>query len=224
MNKKILKIICVILIFIFLKLLFNIIFNNFIIKNYNKGKYLENQSSILVNINYFQKYIAYYNYGNILYKNGKYEKAIDEYKKALQKNIPQNKECKIRINYALAICKTVNVDESEKESIENAIKTYESAIDILVENGCASKDNEGHSEIAENLKKDIETEIDRLKNLLKDLKKVTKKDENNKKENNSENIEEEIQNIKEEAIKQQRKKEEMYKKYDKTFKRKSKNW
>ena len=212
MNKKILKIICVILIFIFLKLLFNIIFNNFIIKNYNKGKYLENQSSILVNINYFQKYIAYYNYGNILYKNGKYEKAIDEYKKALQKNIPQNKECKIRINYALAICKTVNVDESEKESIENAIKTYESAIDILVENGCASKDNKGHSEIAENLKKDIETEIDRLKNLLKDLKKVTKKDENNKKENNSENIEEEIQNIKEEAIKQQRKKEEMYKK------------
>ena len=188
MNKKILKIICVILIFIFLKLLFNIIFNNFIIKNYNKGKYLENQSSILVNINYFQKYIAYYNYGNILYKNGKYEKAIDEYKKALQKNIPQNKECKIRINYALAICKTVNVDESEKESIENAIKTYESAIDILVENGCASKDNKGHSEIAENLKKDIETEIDRLKNLLKDLKKVTKKDENNKKENNSENI------------------------------------
>ena len=77
-----------------------------------------------------QKYIANYNYGNVLYNKGEYEEAIKEYEEALNSIIPENKECKIRINYALAICKTIQVDEKDSNSIKNAIETNEKAIDI----------------------------------------------------------------------------------------------
>ena len=139
MKRKVLIVIYIILILVTLKLLYNVIIDSILINNYNKGKYSNSQAKALTFFNFPERYIANYNYGNILYQNGEYEKAIEEYKKSLKGFIPKNKECNIRINYALAICKTVSVNEKDQSSINNAIQKYESAIEILTQKGCANK-------------------------------------------------------------------------------------
>lgn len=229
MKKKVLIVIYIILILITLKLLYSILINSILINNYNKGKYSDSQAKLLTFLNFPEGYIANYNYGNILYQNGEYEKAIEEYKKSLKGFIPKNKECNIRINYALAICKTVSVDEKDKNSINNAIEKYESAIDVLTENGCANKnDSNGHSQKAEQLKKDIQKEIDRLKKIQNSNS--NKKDENeeekeNKSQENTEQIEDKIQDIKENATQEQRELENKYKNYQNfNYNRVQKNW
>ena len=160
MKRKILIAINIIIILISLKLLYNIAMNTILINKYNNGEYSTSIGQAMTKLNFPQSYIANYNYGNILYQNGEYEEAIEEYKKALDVNIPEKKECKVRINYALAICKTVELDEESQDSILNAIKTYESAIGVLTEKGCANnEDTMGHSADAEQLRKDIQKEI-----------------------------------------------------------------
>ena len=217
MKRKVLVAIYIILILITLKLLYNISINSILINNYNKGKYSENQAKALTIINFPERYIANYNYGNILYQNEEYEKAIEMYKKALKGYIPKNKECNIRINYALAICKTVLVNEKDQNSINEAIKKYESAIEILTQKGCANKnDDNGHNQKAEQLKKDIQNEIKRLKKLQEDSENNDEEEEEEKEEQSKENtntVEEKIQNIKENATQEQRDIENKYKNY-----------
>ena len=214
MKKKIIKFLYVILIIIAFKVLINIIINYNLIQKYNNEDYSETNSKILKIANFIEPYIANYNYGNILYQNGEYEKAIEEYKKALNGYVPQQKECKIRINYALAICKLVNVNEKNDDSIKEAIKKYESAIEILTEKGCANKnDNNGHSDDAETLKKDIQDEINRLTNLKNN--KSDDSEGNDKKEGDEKEktTEEKIKEIKEQATKEQREKESKMKNF-----------
>lgn len=230
MKRKLIIVINVILILIALKFVYNIVINNILITKYNDNEYNEDYGKALTFINFLQRYVANYNYGNILYKNAKYEEAIEEYKKALNEIVPKEKECSIRINYALAICKTVQVDEEDSESIKNAINTYESAIDILTENGCANKnDDNGHSKKAEQLKKDIQKEIERLKNLKKLNKDDEENDEDEEKEDNNEQevetIENKIQDIKENAIQDQRELESQYKNYGNfDYNKTERNW
>ena len=218
-----------VLIIIIVKILSNYMINSSLIINYNNGKYLEKQAKVLKVLNFFEAYIADYNYGNILYQNGKYEDAIIQYENALKKHIPKRKECNIRINYALSICRTAQVDENNEESIRSAIKNYEKAIDVLTEVGCANKDDSnGHSEKAETLKNDIQKEIDRLKKLLKEDNNNENEKENNENEEKNEEyekqIEEKIQNIKEEAIKDQRELETTLNNYNKQYVINEKNW
>lgn len=223
MKRKILIAIYIILILITIKLFSNSIINRFLINKYNNGQYSEKQAKSLTYLNYIQSYVAYYNYGNILYQNGEYENAIEEYKKALSSNIPKDKECNIRINYTLAICKTVQINEKEQDSIKNAIKTYETAIDILTEKSC-----DLHNQKAQQLKKDIQKEINRLKKLLEnkdDNNSNDNKDEkDNKTKNDTETIETKIQDIKVDATKEQRELENQYKYYTKNFNGNKKNW
>ena len=205
MKKKIIITIFIISIVIILKLIYNLIINNIIIMQYNNGKYLENEAKTLTYVNLQQRYISHYNLGNIHYQNAEYEDAILEYQKALKNIIPEHKECKIRINYALAICKTVQLDETSQDSINSAIEKYKEAINILTEKGCAGED--GHNQDAEQLRYDIQSEINRLENLRKNG--TTSKEENNEQKQtdsqNAESIEEKIKDIKEEAAKEQRK-------------------
>ena len=228
MKRKVLIVIYIILIFITLKLLCNFFINSILINNYNIGKYSDSQAKALTFLNFSESYIANYNYGNILYQNGEYEKAIEEYEKSLNGFIPRNRECNIRINYALAICKNVSVNEKDQTSINNAIEQYEFAIEILTQKGCAGKnDNKGHNQKAEQLKSDIQKEIDRLKK----LQETNNEDDNNKEENedtneeNIDNVEEKIQNIKENATQEQRELENEYKNYGNfDYNRVQKNW
>ena len=227
MKRKILIAIYIILILLTIKLFYNIVANSVLINKYNNGQYSESQAKLLTYINFPQGYVANYNYGNILYKNEEYDKAIEKYEKALKGIVPKDKECDIRINYALSICQTVQVNEQDQKSIEEAIKTYESAIDILTEKGCANKeDNNGHNKKAEKLKKDIQEEINRLKKLQNNPKNNNEnnKEEASEKTEETETIETKIQNIKENATKEQREGENMYKNFNKGLTKKGKNW
>lgn len=228
MKRKIVIVIYIILILISFKLLYNIGTNSRLINKYNNGEYTDNLARNLTYFNFLQRYVANYNYGNILYQKGEYESAIEEYKKALKGIVPKYKECNIRINYALAICRTVNVNEKNQDSIKNAIKTYETAIEVLTEDGCANKtNNKGHSQKAEQLKKDIQKEIDRLKKLEKIENDSNEEKEENKKDKTKEDvetIESKIQNIKEEATKDQRETESKFTNYNKDINTRTKNW
>lgn len=202
-----------------IKLIFSITTNRIIVKKYNNGEYPENTAKILTYVNFIEPYIANYNYGNIFYKEGKYEQAIEKYEKALENYVPKSKECKIRINYALAICRNIELDENNQQSIINAIKQYEEAINILTEAGCANKnDNNGHSKDAEDLKQDIQKEIDRLKKLLNDEENYEPEENNNERNNEKKDkIEEKIQELRDNATKEQRNIENMYKNYNSDF-------
>lgn len=236
MKRKILTVIYIILILLIIKMLYNSIINSVLINNYKEKQYSESQAKALTYINFIQSYVAPYNYGNILYQKGEYEVAIKEYEKALNTLIPKEKECMVRINYALAICKTVQVREKDEESIKQAIEKYNSAIDILTEKGCANKNNiKGHSQEAEQLRKDIQKEIDRLSSLQKnqenkeDDDKDEKDNKKEKKEKESEDktkkMEKEIQDIKAQATKEQRDVESVFRKYNpRDINMNGKNW
>lgn len=228
MKRKVLIVIYIILILTILKLLYNTVSNTILINKYDNGEYAVSQAKTLTYLNFPQSYIANYNYGNILYQNGEYESAIEEYEKALNSYIPKYKECNVRINYALAMCQTVKVNEIDQESIKDAINTYESAINILTEDGCANKnDNNGHNQKAQQLKRDIQKEIDRLKKLEKyeeDSEENNEDEKNDKPKDEAETIETKIQNIKEEATKEQREIESQFKHHDYDYNSRGKNW
>lgn len=217
MKKKIMIILYIFLTLFFIKILFNMFLNVILLQVYDAPTFAKMVANPLKTMNFIEPYIANYNYGNVLYNNGYYDDAIEEYKNALKGYVPQHKECSIRINYALAICKTVELDETKQLSIINAIATYETAIDVLTENGCANKDDKnGHSEEAETLKKDIQDEIERLKKLLQNIFNSNyNQEKENETQNNAETIEEKIQSIKEDAIKKQRTIEKEYTNWNK---------
>ena len=225
MKRKVIIAVYIILLVFALKLIYNQLINTILINDYKKNKYDEYYAKALIYVNFPQKYIANYNYGNILYKKEKYEDAIQKYEQALKGIVPKEKECNIRINYALAICKTVQVDENDSESIKNAIQKYEKAIDVLTENGCANKDNDnGHNQKAERLKKDIQDEIERLKKLEKPS---SENKEKNKEmdEKDTETIENKMQDIKENALQEQKEVEDRYKNFGKyDYETVEKNW
>lgn len=221
MKTKILIATYVVLICLMIYLLFISIENKIIINKYKNEEYLETEAKLLTHVTFQKSYTANYNYGNILYQNGEYEKAIEEYEKALKTLVPSKKECKIRINCSLAMCKTVQVDESSQESITEAIETYQNAIKILTQKDCNN-----HNQDAKKLKKDIEKEIERLKKLQKNTNNKTEKEEKeeNEQQQEEEEISEKIQDIKQEAINEQREKESTYKNFNKTYRKNGKNW
>lgn len=236
MKKKILIILYIILILATLKLLYNKITNNILISKYENGEYSEKYAKDLTFLDFSQTYVADYNYGNVLYNNGYYERAIEQYQKALDGFVPRYKECNIRINYALAICKTVKIDEDDPDSVEKAIQKYQTAIDVLTEEECAHKnDSNGHNKKAQKLKEDIEKEIEKLKNSQQNEQQNNNNDDNeNDDQDNQEgtkNPEEEqisnkIQDIKQSATQRQREIETYFKNYGSNYdySKIQKNW
>ena len=116
---------------------------------------------------YLQLYIFHYNRGNEFYELGQHEKAAAEYEKSLKLYVPKGRECDIRVNYALSMCAGLNLNDitalTEDEKTE-IINTLETAIDILVEEECAHRnDNNGHDDEAQKLKNELQEIIDMLK-------------------------------------------------------------
>lgn len=171
-----------------------------------------------------QAYVKSYNTGNDLYNAGNYEEAILEYKKALNNFVMHDKQCQIRINYALSICNLVEINEKDQDSIKSAIEKYEEAINILTKEACDT-----HNEDALQLKLDIEAEIERLKNLQESQETSSEEkneEEEEKQEKNKQvkDIKEKIQDLKQEAIKEQRNTEAQFKNYDYNYNPTGKNW
>lgn len=161
MKKKILIAIYILIFLICGKLAFNYIYNEVVIYHYHQGDNTITVNPLLI-FNWSEPYIAYYNQGNIYYKNDGFVDAITSYEKALEMNPPQEKECSIRINLALAMLGTMPEDYYNPENVDVSLKILKEARDILLEKKCATEDGKGHSVTAEQLKVEIEALIKQL--------------------------------------------------------------
>jgi len=207
--KKIIKIFYIILLVILLKLIISFVVNEVYIFKYKNGEYSEKLVEVLNVINFPESYVAPYNYGNLLYQEGKYAEAVKQYNIALQYKLPKEKECSIRINKALCILKSVDL---EKKTPEDNIEILYKAREILCEKGCANTDNSnGHSKKAEKLKEEIDDLIEELKRKQEGKEepeeKKKKESENPEKENEKEEKKKEELKKRQEEAEQERKKE-----------------
>ncbi len=144
-----------------LVLVFNYGYNAFVTYCYNKGNYSVSAKPLQM-FNWTEKYVAYYNQGNIAYQNGEYLDAIEAYEKALELDPPEKKECVVRINLALAMLATIGDLYQDPVYVEEVLTILYGAKDVLLEDGCATEAGDGHSAEAEQLKKEIDEMIKEL--------------------------------------------------------------
>lgn len=106
----------------------------------------------------FCRYIFYYNSGNNHYERMDYPGAIEVYEKALSANPPHinRDECSVRINLALSMVFSLGDDFAKPENVQNSIATLLAAKDVLLEHDCATLVGDGHSQTAEQLKREID--------------------------------------------------------------------
>ena len=90
--------------------------NKNFIRNYPDASQ-EYKLVVLSMFNYYEPYIALYNYGNYYYKSELYEEAANKYKEALKYKIPKKRVCEVEINLALSLIK-----QSEGERKKDRIK------------------------------------------------------------------------------------------------------
>jgi len=145
-------------------------------------------------------YIFYYNTGNSHYKKMDYAAAIEAYQKALDAKPPTKKECSVRINMALSIIKTIGDDYASPDKIEGTIETLKQARAVLLVDDCATEEGDGHSETAEQLKREIDELIEELEKRLEGIGTTgnnTTTDNTTTPENNTidETIKEQLQTI-----------------------------
>lgn len=108
------------------------------------------------------RYIFLYNRGNREYERMNYTGAIEEYQNALNAFPPHKKECSIRINLALAMIYNLGPEFAEPENVEHSIEVLLAAKDVLLEDECATLEGDGHSETAEQLKREIDELLQQL--------------------------------------------------------------
>ncbi len=175
----------VIALFFGVRIVTNLVF----LDKYNKGEYdAEIEKRLVGPLNIVEDYLPYYNMGNAAYKNEDYDEAIADYRIALEKNPPKYLECPVRINLALSMIKKINFENlSTEKKILNAIRQLQAARNVLCEDGCANPDyvdgakeqkpvktedgeeiipEKGHSDKAEQLKKEIDEAIKFLEDML----------------------------------------------------------
>ena len=149
--------------------IFRNLVNKIFLMNYRNENYSNFPENMLLPIELGENYVPYYNVGNAEYQKGNYEEAARYYYTALQKEPPEEeKECAVRVNFALAYLHTYpfeTMDMENQEEIEAALNVLYGARQVLTEHGCACEDfgkYTGHSEEAEKLKRDIDEMIMKL--------------------------------------------------------------
>ena len=139
--------------------------NHSFVQAYEKGEYDTEKEERLLTLNFPERYLPYYNLGNVAFKKGDYNQAVAYYNEALKRNPSGENDCLVRINLALSMCYSIDFENiSSEEQTDAAIKILESAKAVLLENDCASESGEGHNPDAQKLKEDIDKMIDELKN------------------------------------------------------------
>ncbi|MBQ8526851.1 MAG: hypothetical protein IJ429_00130 [Lachnospiraceae bacterium] len=108
-------------------------------------------------------YIVEYNVGNSFARNEMYASAGAEYEKALSRDVPEGKECSIRINYALCMVRSLGEDYAEPDRADVSVSVLEDARNVLLEDNCATEEGTGHSEEAEQLREEIERLLEELR-------------------------------------------------------------
>ena len=161
---RIVNVISVILVIVALFFGIRYIINGVFLINYNHGKYSYKTEEFLQKVNIPEGYLPFYNAGNAYYMLEDYDQAIVSYKQALESHPTEKKECDIRVNLALAMLHKIDFDNINTEKQKaNAIRTLQSARNVLCEKGCADPyGTNGHDPEAEQLKQDIDKMLEEL--------------------------------------------------------------
>lgn len=128
--------------------------NNKMIDKFNHGIYEQNGLGFL---GFVEPYVNLYNRGNIYYTLGKYDLAEAEYAQAMEYDLDDPQECRLRVNYALSLVEQIDPRNITDENLDQVLAILDEARDILCEDGCASRDdNSGHYPDAQTLKNEID--------------------------------------------------------------------
>ena len=147
----------------------NYICNMRFIRNYDKGIYKSSEVNQV--LGFFQPYIYHYNNGKVYYNEEDYQGAEEEYRTALGYKPRGERDCMTRINLALAIVKQIDPESVNAENLDETIELLDDARNILVENGCAHRnDEDGHNKDAQTLKDEIDAFEEQLKQSVQDQK------------------------------------------------------
>ena len=152
--KKIIIITAALLLPLLVKLAWAYKINENFIARYNNSIYQEEDIKDLFFLNLTEPCVAYYNKGNIHYKNEDFDVAIEEYLKALEHNPSERQEISIRINLALA--KLGELQKDTPQEIDRILEQLKNARTGLYENEISHEfDDNGKSAEAEKLEQEI---------------------------------------------------------------------
>ena len=124
------------------------------INNYMNGIYKLSNIKYLKILNIPDSYVAYFNGGNYYYQKKEYDKAIQEYVKALDKT-PKSKICDVQLNLSLATLETLEYENNPKIR-EQLIAVQQ----ILMGNDCAREDQNGKDVESQSLYDEIQELLD----------------------------------------------------------------
>ena len=96
-----------------------------------------------------------YNLGTNYLRQRKYPEAIEQFDKALTHVIPDDSECEVRINKALAMTLPIKEELVTDRNLDEVITKLEEAEQVLLEKGFAAEDGNGDYEDAQQLYDDI---------------------------------------------------------------------
>lgn len=139
--------------------------------DYDEGTYNASIPHTLTYLNFPDPYLPYHNFGCASFMLGNYDYAAGAFYEALQNDPPHDepfpsRECQIRINLALSLTRPLDVEHWDGEAErQQLIQTLTQAREYLTEDGCANPAKDvfdGHSEDAEQLKRDIDKALERL--------------------------------------------------------------
>lgn len=160
--KIILLVLGVILLVLTGKMCFNYIYNGSENLAYHLGNYKLNPEPLLF-ANFHEPYVAWYNSGCIDYKMGRYENAQEEFEKALSYRLPEKRECDIRVNLVLSILSQYDWTGNHVVDGNALLQDLYKCREILLADGCATDQNDGHDVEAQRLKNEIDDLIEMLK-------------------------------------------------------------
>ena len=138
---------------------------------YANGTYDASVPYTLTYLNFPDPYLPYHNFGCATFMGGNYDAAAGTFAEALANDPPHDepypsRECQVRINLALALTRPLKLDSWRSEAErQELIRILTTARNYLTEDGCANPAKDvfdGHSEDAEQLKKDIDKALEKL--------------------------------------------------------------
>lgn len=153
-----------------------------------------------------------YNNGIKYFKEADYAEAENRFMWALNTKPTKNRDCKVRINYALSITTPITPESVDYTNLNENIDRLLYARSILTDNDCAHEnDTKGHNKKAQTLKEEIDEYIKYLKDNVKPPENEKEEDEEKDKDNSNKDENENKQNqqeideheIKKQELKQQ---------------------
>ncbi|MBQ6489053.1 MAG: tetratricopeptide repeat protein [Solobacterium sp.] len=158
MKKRIIAAVLLVICSAFILIRYSI--NAVFVNGYHEGRYLDSTESRLLNVNFPQGWLPYYNLGNSAYQQGNYDRAVLLYEEALEQDPRHPAACSIRVNLALAMLQKIDFEHDDSESIVNQLLAARA---VLTEDGCAGEtEQDGHSPEAEELKKNIDDMLQQM--------------------------------------------------------------